>query len=280
MSNEAKKIAKKSKSSFYYAFNLLPASQRDAMNTVYAFCRETDDIVDENDYSNSVRSENLKKWRLELEKGLKGNSSISLINNLSRIINQFSIPTKPFFDLIKGMEMDLQQTRYSTFNDLMDYCYRVASTVGLMSIEIFGYKNNSTREYAINLGYALQLTNIIRDVKKDASIGRIYLPLEDLEKFNYSEEELFSNVYNENFVSLMRYETERAKKYFEKANRALDISDRRSLFSARAMQHIYFNLLKKIEAKNFDVFSENIKVNKTEKVLIAVGVWTKYSLIY
>jgi phytoene synthase len=130
------------------------------------------------------------------------------------------------------------------------------------------------------LGYALQLTNIIRDVKKDASIGRIYLPLEDLEKFNYSEEELFSNVYNENFVSLMRYETERAKKYFEKANRALDISDRRSLFSARAMQHIYFNLLKKIEAKNFDVFSENIKVNKTEKVLIAVGVWTKYSLIY
>ena len=280
MNREAKKIAKKSKSSFYYAFNLLPASQRDAMNTVYAFCRETDDIVDENDFTDSVRYENLAKWRTELENGLQGNSSIPLLNNLAKTINQFSIPTKPFFDLIKGMEMDLQQTRYSTFDDLMEYCYRVASTVGLMSIEIFGYRNTSTREYAINLGYALQLTNIIRDVKKDASIGRIYLPLEDLKKFNYSEDELFSNVYNENFIALMSFEVNRAKEYFEKANRVLDISDRRSLFSARAMQHIYFNLLKKIEAKKFDVFSQNIKVGKAEKVVIALGVWTKYNLIY
>jgi phytoene synthase len=280
MNQEAKQIAKKSNSSFYYAFNLLPAKQRDAMTTVYAFCRETDDIVDENDFSDEIKYENLRKWRVELERGLAGNSSLPLLNSLSKIIDQFKIPIEPFFDLIKGMEMDIQRSRYPTIDDLMEYCYRVAATVGLMSIEIFGYKNISTRKYAINLGYAMQLTNILRDIKKDAIIGRIYLPLEDLKKFNYSEQELFSNVYNENFVALMRYEANRAKEYFEKANRVLDISDKPSLFAARAMQHIYFNLLRKLESKNFDVFSENINVGKTEKVVIAVGVWAKYNLVY
>jgi len=280
MNQQAKQIAKKSNSSFYYAFSLLPAKQRDAMTTVYAFCRETDDIVDENDFSDEVKFENLRKWRVELEKGLTGNSSLPLLNSLSKIIDQFNIPTDPFFDLIKGMEMDIQRSRYPTIDDLMQYCYRVAATVGLMSIEIFGYKNISTRKYAINLGYAMQLTNILRDIKKDALIGRIYLPLEDLKKFNYSEHELFSNVYNENFVALMRFEANRAKEYFEKANKALDISDKPSLFAARSMQHIYFNLLKKLESKNFDVFSENINVGKTEKVAIAVGVWAKYNLVY
>lgn len=280
MDQQAKQIAKKSKSSFYYAFNLLPAQQRDAMTTVYAFCRKTDDIVDENDFSDEVKYDNLRKWRVELEKGLKGNSSLPLLNNLSKIISQFNIPLEPFFDLIKGMEMDIQQSRYPTSDDLMKYCYRVAGTVGLMSIEIFGYKSISTRKYAINLGYAMQLTNILRDIKKDAKIGRIYLPLEDLKRFNYSEEELFSNVYNDNFVALMSYEASKAKEYFSKANRALDISDKPSLFAARAMQHIYFNLLKKLEAKNFNIYSENINVGKTEKAAIAVGVWAKYNLVY
>ncbi len=280
MNQQAKQIAKKSKSSFYYAFNLLPAKQRNAMNTVYAFCRKTDDIVDENDFSDAVKYENLRKWRVELEKGLKGNSTFPLLNNLSKIISQFNIPIAPFFDLIKGMEMDIQQSRYLTIDDLMQYCYRVAATVGLMSIEIFGYKNISTREYAINLGYAMQLTNILRDIKKDATVGRIYLPLSDLEKFNYTEQELFSNVYNENFTALMNYEANRAKEYFDKANRALDINDKPSMFAARAMQHIYFNLLKKLEARKFDIYSENINVGKTEKVAIAVGVWAKYGLVY
>ncbi len=280
MNQQAKQIAKKSNSSFYYAFNLLPSKQREAMTTVYAFCRETDDIVDENDFSNEVKYENLRKWRVELERGLNGNSTLPLLNSLSKIIDQFNIPIDPFFDLIKGMEMDIQRSRYPTIEDLMEYCYRVAATVGLISIEIFGYKNISTRKYAINLGYAMQLTNILRDIKKDALVGRIYLPIEDLKKFNYSEQDLFSNVYNENFVALMRYEANRAKEYFDKANRALDIGDKPSLFAARSMQHIYFNLLKKLESKNFDVFSENINVGKVEKAAIAVGVWAKYNLVY
>ena len=280
MKNEAKDIAKKSKSSFYYAFNLLPSVQRDAMNTVYAFCRRTDDIVDENDFSDDVKYENLRKWRIELERGLKGASNYPLLNNLSKIINQFNIPIEPFFDLIKGMEMDLQNIRYSNIDDLMEYCYRVAATVGLMSIEIFGYKNESAKNYAVNLGYALQLTNILRDVKKDADYGRIYLPQEDLQKFGYSENELLNNVYNENFVSLMRFEAQRAKQYFELANNSLNFEDKPSMFAARAMQHIYFNLLKKIEARSFNVFSEDIKVPKSQKTAIAVGVWAKYSLVY
>ena len=280
MNQQAKEISKKSKSSFYYAFNLLPANKRDAMTTLYAFCRETDDIVDENNFSDEVKYEALRKWRLELENSLVGNSSLPLLNSLSKTIKQFKIPVEPFFELIKGMEMDIQQSRYTTFDDLTQYCYRVAATVGLMSIEIFGYKNISTRKFAINLGLALQMTNILRDIKKDAKIGRIYLPLEDLKKFNYSEEDLFANVYNDNFVALMRYEANRAKDYFVKANRALDISDKPSMFAARAMQHIYFNLLKKMEAKNFNVFAENIKVGKAEKAAIAVGVWAKYNLVY
>jgi 15-cis-phytoene synthase len=280
MNQQAKEISKESKSSFYYAFNLLPEAKREAMTTLYAFCRKTDDIVDENNLSNEVKYEALRKWRDELEKSLSGKSSLPLLNNLAKTIKQFKIPIEPFFDLIKGMEMDLQQSRYPTIDDLTKYCYRVAATVGLMSIEIFGYKNISTREFAINLGLALQMTNILRDIKKDASIGRIYLPLEDLKKFNYSEEELFANIYNDNFVALMRYESNRAKEYFAKANRALDISDKPTMFAARAMQHIYFNLLKKIEAKNFNVFAENINVGKAEKAIIAVGVWAKYNLVY
>jgi phytoene synthase len=279
MNQQAKEITKKSKSSFYYAFNLLPANKRAAMTTLYAFCRETDDIVDEND-SNEIKYENLRKWRIELEQSLSSKSTLPLLNNLSSTIKQFNIPIEPFFELIKGMEMDIQQSRYSTMEDLTQYCYRVAATVGLMSIEIFGYKNISTRKFAINLGLALQMTNILRDIKKDASIGRIYLPLEDLKRFNYSEEDLFANVYNENFVQLMRFEANRAKDYFAKANTSLDISDKPKLFAARAMQHIYFNLLKKLEAKNFNVFEENIKVGKVEKVVIAVGVWAKYNLVY
>jgi len=250
------------------------------MNTLYAFCRETDDIVDENDFSPEVKFENLNKWHNELELSLLGKSSNSLLNSLSKIIHQFNIPVEPFFELIKGMEMDIQQNRYKTFDELIQYCYRVAATVGLMSIEIFGYKNVSTRKYAINLGYALQITNILRDVKKDAAEGRIYLPSEDMERFNYSEEELFTNTYNDNFVQLMRYEANRAKDFFYRANLNLDIYDKPKLFAARAMQHIYYNLLKKMEAENFNVFERKISVSKPEKVLIALGVWAKYRLVY
>lgn len=280
MTTEAKQIAKESKSSFYYAFNLLPPEQREAMNNIYAFCRKTDDIVDGTHASDSLKYENLHKWRLELENALRGSSNFNLLNKVVGSIRKFNIPLDPFFDLIKGMEIDLQKKRFESFDDLRDYCYKVASTVGLMCIEVFGYNHPSAKEFAVNLGLALQLTNILRDVKKDAEIGRIYLPNEDFQKFNYSEIELLNNVYNENFVALMRYEAERAKKYFAAANRSLSFEDKPQMFAARAMQHIYFNLLKKIEDAKYDVYSKEIKVSKSEKLYIALGVWLKYSLIY
>lgn len=280
MLDDSKKISKESKSSFYYAFSLLPAEKRDAMNDIYAFCRYTDDIVDNQNLPDEVKFENLRKWRLELEKALKFNSQFPLLNKVSKSIQTFNIPLEPFFDLIRGMEMDLQYKRYFSFNDLQTYCYRVASTVGLMCIEIFGYKNPCVKNYAVNLGMALQLTNILRDVKIDAECGRIYLPKEDMDRFNYSEKELMDNVYNDNFVLLMRYEAAKAKKYFEEANKNLRFEDKPSLFAARAMQHIYFRLLTKLEAENFNVFEKKIKVSKFDKVALAVGVWVKYKLVY
>ena len=182
MSESAQEISKKSKSSFYYAFNLLPEDKRDAMNTVYAFCRKTDDIVDENSDSTDLKYEKLRKWRIEFEKSFSGNSEFALLNKLGKTISNFNIPLDPFFELIKGMEMDLQKDRYKSFDDLQLYCYRVASTVGLMCIEIFGYKHPSTKQFAVDLGIALQMTNILRDIGKDAKNGRIYLPQEDLIK--------------------------------------------------------------------------------------------------
>ena len=280
MAETAQEIAKKSKSSFYYAFNLLPAEKRDAMNTVYAFCRKTDDIIDEGSDPAEIKYEKLRKWRLEFERAFSGHSNYPLLNKLGKTISNFNIPLDPFFELIKGMEMDLQKDRYKSFDDLQLYCYRVASTVGLMCIEIFGYKNPSTRDFAINLGIALQLTNILRDIGKDAENGRIYLPQDDLKKFSYSENEVFEKIFNENFKDMMTYEVGRAKHYFDTATSNLDLDDKKTMFAARAMQHIYFKMLEKIVAADYDVYNNNIKVSTFEKAGISLGVWAKYSLVY
>jgi phytoene synthase len=280
MSNQPDQIVKESKSSFAYSFSLLAQPKREAMNTIYAFCRRTDDIVDEGNDPEEVRFEKLHKWRIELEKAIYSTSEFPLFNKLAGIIKQFNIPVDPFFQLIVGMEMDLQRKRYPSFDELKLYCYCVASTVGLMCIEIFGYKNKSTKDYAVNLGLALQLTNILRDINKDLERGRIYIPQNDMKKFNYSEKDFKSNTYNENFISLMKYESERADEYFKKATEILAVEDKLAMFPARAMQHIYQKLLKKIVNKNYDVFNNRIRVNNFEKAAISIGVWAKYSLVY
>ncbi len=177
------------------------------------------------------------------------------------------------------MELDLNRNRYQTFDELKDYCYKVASTVGLMTIPVFGYKNKSTEEYAINLGIALQLTNIIRDVKTDAGRGRIYLPLDDLERFQYTEAELIDNVYNENFINLMKYQSEIARRFYTLAGNKLQREDRSSLFTARAMEYIYYRLLDRIEEEEFNVFKEKIRVSNINKLFISSAVWLKYKLL-
>lgn len=278
---EGKKIAKRSKSNFLYSFLLLSREKNDAINTVYAFCRETDDIVDDENESWEQKYSRIIDWRNEFEKALiNGDSKFTLLNSVNKIIKKFSIPIEPFFDLIKGMEMDLKKNRYNTFGELMDYCFNVASTVGLMCIEIFGYNNTKTKDFAINLGIALQLTNILRDIKTDAFYGRIYIPLEDLKRFNYSEEDLFNYKYNQQFINLMKYECSRARYFYDKANSFLTKEDKGLMFAARIMEHIYFRVLKKIERKNYNIFNKKVKVSKLKKIYITIGVFIKYRLLY
>jgi phytoene synthase len=277
---EHKDITAKSKTNFLYSFSLLPKEKNDAINTVYAFCRRTDDIVDDETVKDELKFKRIHEWREEFEKSLTGISKYSLLNKLNTIIKRFNIPVEPFFQLIKGMEMDLQVKRYKTFEELYDYCYCAAATVGLMCIEIFGYRNSKTKDFAVNLGIALQLTNILRDLKKDAVNGRIYLPAEDLKKFGYSEEDLLASRYNNSFIELMKFECARARSYYEKANSYLTKEDKGLMFAARIMEHIYFSLLEKIEKMNYNVFDNFAKVSKFKKLFITFGVFFKYRLLY
>jgi phytoene synthase len=257
------------RSNFYYSFLSLPKPKRDAIETIYAFCRVTDDIVDEGTDEHAKHAL-LLQWTDELKRALYGISRYSLLNRLSAIIQRFNIPVEHFYDLIKGMEMDLTQKRYGTFGELEQYCYRVASTVGLISAEVFGYTNQKTRDYAVNLGLALQLTNILRDIKQDAKRGRIYLPLEDLRTFGYSEEDLCNNVYDDRFVALMKFECQRAHEYFRRAKASLAEEDKVLFTAARTMGNIYYLLLRRIEHANYDVFSRRIRLSSPLKFLVAI----------
>jgi phytoene synthase len=280
LSTEHIEITQSSKTNFLYSFSLLPKDKYEAINTVYAFCRQTDDIVDNEMDSTELKFRKIREWKNEFEKALNGTSSYALLNQVTKIIRNFNIPVEPFFELIKGMEADLQVSRYKDFNTLYQYCFRAAATVGLMCIEIFGYKTQSAKEYAVNLGIALQLTNILRDVKFDALNGRIYLPEEDMKKFGYTEDDLMNFRYNESFVELMKFECKRAREYFEKANNAFAKEDRKQLFPARIMQKIYFNILEKIEKMNYNVFSKKAKVSKLKKLYYTFGVFVKYKLAH
>jgi phytoene synthase len=217
---------------------------------------------------------------MELAQALRGSSTFPLLNQLSGTARKFNIPVDHFYDLIRGMEMDLGKTRYETFEELCEYCYLVASTVGLMCRQIFGYKNESTREYAINLGIALQLTNILRDVKDDAKRGRIYLPQEDLHRFGYTEEDLLAGRYTPAFVDLMRFECERARQYFDAARNALKDEDKYYFFAARIMWSIYAHLLRRIERSNYNVFGHRIALPRFLKLLIAFRYWLSHQLKY
>ena len=235
--------------------------------------------MDNDNESKEIKQRELYNWREKLTDAFKNNPQDEFFRQIKKYTEKFNIPHEPFYDIISGMELDLNQNRYQTFDQLKDYCYKVASTVGLMTIPVFGYKNKSTKEYAVNLGIALQLTNIIRDVKTDAERGRIYLPLDDLKRFKYTEAELFDNVYNENFISLMKYQSEQARSFYSLADDKLQREDRSSLFTARAMEYIYYRLLDKIEQSEFNVFKEKIRVSNINKLFISSAVWLKYKLL-
>ena len=269
---------KGSKTSFYFSFSFLPKRKRDALKTVYAFCRTTDDIVDNARDVNS-KIDVLRKWRTELELALNGTSYYQILNQLSSVAKKFRIPVVHFYELFKGVEMDLTKNRYETFEELKEYCYLVASTVGLMSLGIFGPRNEKTKEYAINLGIALQLTNIIRDVGIDAKYGRIYIPQEDLRRFSYSEAELLSNRYSTSFREMMEFEAKRAEEYFQKAQESLPKEDKRVMFAAKIMERIYYHTLLRIKEADYNVFSKNVTLPRVFQLAIAVKYWIKQRML-
>jgi phytoene synthase len=280
MAAEYLNTAAKTKTNFLYSLSLLPKEKNEAMNTVYAFCRQTDDIVDNESDSRELKFKKLRLWKEEFEKALENNSSYSLLNHLNRIIRKFNIPLEPFFELFRGMESDLQNSRYRDFGSLYQYCYRAAVTVGLMTIEILGYRSKNAKEYAVNLGIAMQLTNILRDIKYDALNGRIYIPEDDLRSFGYSVEDLMNFRYNNSFVELMKFECRRAREYFEKANGCFTKENRKFLFPARAIHKIYFGILKEIEKMNYNVFERKAKISRMRKLYYTLGVYIKYNLAY
>lgn len=270
------------RSNFSLAFSILPPDQKSAINSVYNFCAYIDNIVDEGSASGTdfivQKNNRLNKWARVIDQIYADELPSPLLFPFYFTVKRFSIPKQFFQTLIDGCRRDLFQKRYRTFNELKDYCYSVASVVGLIVIEIFGHKYEETKNYAINLGYAMQLTNILRDVKKDKERGYIYIPLEDMEHFNYSEEELLAEVYNDNFVELMRFETQRAREYFHKARTLLHPDERISIFSTEVMDEIYYRLLEKIELSNFRVFDREIRVSNLHKLSIALKHWLSIML--
>jgi phytoene synthase len=260
---EAAKITRESKSNLALAFISLGRERRRDITAFYAFCRVIDDIADATDLNVDEKRRRLVEWRRRLRLSMP--EEPGLTRDVRGLMGKYSIAPEMLEEIIAGVEMDLDQSRYATFEELRVYCYRVASAVGLVSIEIFGYRNPSCKEYAIELGLALQMTNIIRDVGKDLRNGRIYLPQEDMARFDYSERELQDRQHNERFVRLMEFEAARARQFFARAAVLLPGEDRQSMVAAEIMGSVYRALLRRMELDRFRVFEKEYRLNKLEK---------------
>lgn len=263
--------------SFYYAFLVLPRDQRDAVIAVWDFCRAVDDTVDERPAvptgAESVTAEraSLDGWRNELDLCYAGRPKTPEGLHLQPWLTRFSLSRQPFADLIDGVEMDLDRCRYRTFEELYEYCWRVASTVGLICLEIFGARD--AREYAVNLGVALQLTNILRDVATDYEHGRVYLPLDDLARFDVRDADLGSGRMTDRVRDLLQFEAGRAHEYYRLARAAMPADDRRALVAAEIMAAVYRALLRQIERSDYDVLSRRVRVSRRRQMLIALRTW-------
>ncbi|MCS6293426.1 MAG: presqualene diphosphate synthase HpnD [Nitrospira sp.] len=270
-------VTKASGSNFYYSFFFLPKARRSAMYTVYAFCKAVDSAVDEPP-AGSQPQEELARWRTELDAAYHGTPTWPITISLAHHVKALSIPKVYFEELIKGVEMDLHNNRYVTFDELSSYCYRVASVVGLICLHIFGATSARAQDYAVDLGMAFQLTNILRDVGTDAAQNRIYLPLEDLKVCKYSEKALRQQTYSPEFKKLMQYEAARARQYYDKARSALMAlppHERRALTVAEIMRGVYSRILKKIEASEYQVFGPRIRLPTSHRLAIAAGIWLR-----
>jgi 15-cis-phytoene synthase len=259
--------------SFAYSFLILPPDQRRAIGAVWDFCRAVDDAVDEPAPDRPARAA-VTFWREEVARCYNGERpSTTQGRALQPFIHDFTLPRQAFDDVVDGVAMDLDTMRYATFEDLFQYCRRVASAVGLICIRIFGCVNARSETYALNLGLALQLTNILRDIKDDLSRGRVYLPLEDLAAHGCSVDDLARGVVTPQVAALLAFECRRARDFYQRAVDARPDEDRRRLAAAEIMRAVYFETLKRIERRGYDVFTTRPRVPKPSQAAIAVRQW-------
>jgi phytoene synthase len=268
---------------FYYSFLVLPREKRDAIVAVWDFCRAVDDAADEAASSDLTRAADaVKSWRRELAACYEGTpSSTPQGRALAPLVKRFNLPRDAFEALIDGVEMDVQPRTYETFADLYEYCIRVASAVGLICLEIFGYRNPKAKDYARDLGVALQLTNILRDVPGDLARGRVYIPQEDMRRFGCSEQDLrreaqlSGGIRSQAVKTLLKHQAERARDYYGRAARALPAEDARSLVAAEIMGAIYRAILDRIEMLDYDVFTAVVRIPRPRRALIAATTWAR-----
>jgi len=272
---QSRSITRKSASNLALAFILLPKAKRDGMTALYAFCREVDDVADEESVPVEQRRTQLAAWRADVARACGGQPAEFRVNQeLQPIIAAHQLPFGLFDELLRGVEMDLDIKRYETYEQLENYCYRVASVVGLLSVEIFGYKNPACRDYADYLGKALQLTNILRDVRTDAERGRIYLPRSELARFKVSEDEILRFQYSDRFRQLAASVAGHARHYYRLARETLPAEDRRAMCAAELMGSVYWRLLRKLERQEFDVFGPHpTRLSRGQKLLLIARTW-------
>lgn len=273
--DHCQQIAREHAKNFYYAFRTLPARKRRAIYAAYAFCRLCDDIADE-DLPLEEKHWRFAQTRQRLTASLDGdaaNIQDPVFVALGDACRAFQIPARYLEEVIEGVEMDLTWTRFRDFQELRAYCYKVASVVGLVCIEVFGYQDPRAREYAVDLGLAMQLTNILRDVKEDAQRGRIYIPLDEMASFGYSEQELMAGVMNEAFQGLMRFQAARARRYFESGRRLIPLLSPESRACPATLHGVYSAILDRIEASGFNVFQGRIGLSRRKKIFLAAKLW-------
>jgi len=265
---------------FYYSFLVLPPEKRRAIVAVWDFCRAVDDVADEPRGAGDAEvAAALSGWRREID-SLFGHGTAHTPQGqaLLPLIARFNLPRQPFDDLVDGVSMDVGHRRYATYADLREYCHRVASTVGLICLEIFGYTHQGSRQYAVNLGLALQLTNILRDVGVDLARGRLYIPLDEMARFGCDEAALREGRMTPPVRALLAHQGARARQVFEAARAALPREDARRLVAAQIMGAIYRGILDKIEARGFDVFSDVVRLPRARRAAIAAATWARVAV--
>ncbi|MBA3631255.1 MAG: phytoene/squalene synthase family protein [Acidobacteria bacterium] len=290
-------ITKEHAKSFYFAAKFLPKNKQKPIYALYAFCRQIDDEVDEAEISSGKEAiKAVENWKRKLgeiffnaktnqlritnyELREKSNSQLTTHNSQliltawQDLLKTYNIRQESALDLMKGVLQDTHINRYETFDELYIYCYRVASTVGLMSSEIFGYSDKKTLKYAESLGIAMQLTNILRDVKEDAAMNRIYLPQEDLQKFSVSEKQIFAGELNKNFVELMKFEIERARNYYAEAEKGISLLEKDTRFTILLATRLYAKILDEIKKQNYNVFTKRAHTSKRQKIFSVPKIW-------